>query len=423
MAVNIFNSLQFGSVDSSDYGIFISGEGVFNSPERAVEIVTVPGRNGAVVIDQGRYENISVEYPAGVFGDDQTEFRTKLSQFRNALKAQLGYQRLTDTYHPDEYRMGVFVDAIEVDPVRYNTAGEFKLIFNCKPQRFLTSGEEAVSVTSGDSIVNPTLFDAQPILSLQGQGGLTIGNQFINVFGREIGDIELFPAFTTVNKASGTGEPSTVLCFENQFMRGRLNTDDVITTGRTIYKFYPSTNVGDVEIVSSSGISGVAVSSSGTRAVIIEIPSVTLGFLSASEANPPKTRSLALTIKIWVDPATSYTATVNIDITNRWFTSSGRAVGQVYTVAYLTLPTGYSFDQWEITTGACTAYSTTVPAAPINIDCETGEAYTMSGDAYVSANNLVSLGADLPVLGPGSNTITFDNTFYDVQITPRWWQI
>ena len=423
MAVNIFNSLQFGNVDSSDYGIFISGEGVFNSPERAVEIVTVPGRNGAVVIDQGRYENISVEYPAGVFGDDQTEFRTKLSQFRNALKAQLGYQRLTDTYHPDEYRMGVFVDAIEVDPVRYNTAGEFKLIFNCKPQRFLTSGEDPVSVTSGDSIVNPTLFDAQPILSLQGQGGLTIGNQSINVFGREIGNIELFPEFTTVNKASGTGEPSTVLCFENQFMRGRLNTDDVITTGKTIYKFYPNTNVGDVEIVSSSGISGVTVSSSGTRAVIIEIPSVTLGFLSANGANPPKTRSLSLTIKIWVDPATSYTATINIDITNRWFTSSGRAIGQVYTVAYLTLPTGYSFDQWEITTGACTAYSTTTPAAPINIDCETGEAYTMSGDVYVSANNLVSLGADLPVLGIGSNTITFDNTFYDVQITPRWWQI
>lgn len=417
------HSIIFGGVDSADFDLYIGGEGTFNAPKRAVDLVEVPGRNGAVAIDQGYFENIELSYTAINQEADLDTFSQKLGEFRNAICSKRGYQRLTDTFHPNEYRMALFVDKMDIKPIDYATASKFEITFNCKPQRFLTSGEDPVSVSSGDSIVNPTLFEAQPILSLQGYGGLTIGNQPINVFNRDLGDIELFPAFTAVNKAAGTGEPSTVLCFENRFMRGILNTDDVITTGKTIYKFYPSTNVGDVEIVSSSGISGVTVSSSGTRAVIIEIPSVTLGFLSPSGANPPKTRSLALTLKIWVDPSVSYTATINIDITNRWFTSSGQAIGQVYTVAYLTLPTGYSFDQWEITTGACTAYSTTSPASPINIDCETGEAYTMSGDAYVSANNLVSLGADLPVLGTGSNTITFDNTFYDVQITPRWWQI
>ena len=40
----IRNSLMFGGVSSADYGIFISGEGVFNSPTRAVEMVSVPGR-------------------------------------------------------------------------------------------------------------------------------------------------------------------------------------------------------------------------------------------------------------------------------------------------------------------------------------------------------------------------------------------
>ena len=70
----IFNSLKFGGVDSADYGIYITGEAVYNAPVRAVEMVKVPGRNGAVAMDQGYWENIEVTYPAGVFGDAETNF-------------------------------------------------------------------------------------------------------------------------------------------------------------------------------------------------------------------------------------------------------------------------------------------------------------------------------------------------------------
>ena len=142
----IFNSLIFGGVNSADYGIYITGEAVYNAPERAVETVSVPGRNGAIVIDQGHWNNIQVTYPAGTFGKSQAEFREAVSAFRNAVLSQLGYQRLTDTYHPDEYRMAVYVSGLEVDPTHYGSAGEFKLKFDCKPQRWLTSGEQEITV-------------------------------------------------------------------------------------------------------------------------------------------------------------------------------------------------------------------------------------------------------------------------------------
>lgn len=142
----IFNSLIFGGVNSADYGIYITGEAVYNAPERAVETVSVPGRNGTIVIDQGHWNNIQVTYPAGTFGKSQAEFREAVSAFRNAVLSQLGYQRLTDTYHPDEYRMAVYVSGLEVDPTHYGSAGEFKLKFDCKPQRWLTSGEQEITV-------------------------------------------------------------------------------------------------------------------------------------------------------------------------------------------------------------------------------------------------------------------------------------
>lgn len=142
----IFNSLIFGGINSADYGIYITGEAVYNAPERAVEMVSVPGRNGAIVIDQGHWNNIQVTYPAGTFGKTQEEFREAISAFRNAVLSQLGYQRLTDTYHPDEYRMAVYVSGLEVDPTQYGSAGEFKLKFDCKPQRWLTEGEQEITV-------------------------------------------------------------------------------------------------------------------------------------------------------------------------------------------------------------------------------------------------------------------------------------
>ena len=49
------HSIIFGGVDSADYGIYISGEGVFNAPRRDVEMAAIPGRNGDLALDHGRY--------------------------------------------------------------------------------------------------------------------------------------------------------------------------------------------------------------------------------------------------------------------------------------------------------------------------------------------------------------------------------
>ena len=148
MAIGIYRSLTFGGIDSATYGVYITGEAVYNSPARSVEMVSVPGRNGAVLIDNGYFENIEVTYPAGIPGTDQSDFATKISDFRNAVLSQVGYQRLTDEYNPDEYRMATYISGLEVEAVegQQGTVGEFELVFNCKPQRFLTSGETAVTV-------------------------------------------------------------------------------------------------------------------------------------------------------------------------------------------------------------------------------------------------------------------------------------
>lgn len=177
----VFKTLTFDNENSLDYGVYITGEAVYNAPERAMEMISIPGKNGAIPLDQGRFENISVKYPAGAFGKTQSEFASNIMKFRNVLASRYRYVRLSDDYNTDEFRLGMYRSGLETKPVLMSRAGEFDIVFDCKPQRFLTSGETVVTKTSSGSISNPTNFDAQPLLVVTGTGTLTVNGVQITI--------------------------------------------------------------------------------------------------------------------------------------------------------------------------------------------------------------------------------------------------
>lgn len=181
--MGILNYLQFDDVKSSDFGVYISGEALFDAPKRSVEIVSIPGRNGNLVLDLKRFENIEVSYPAFNFEKDLQDFRQKLAGLRSGLCSKIGYQRLVDTFHPDEFRQGVYKEGLEVKPIMYNEGANFTIKFDCKPQRFLVSGEIPQIFTVNGSIVNPTLFASSPLIKVTGNGQVAIGDYIFTVKG------------------------------------------------------------------------------------------------------------------------------------------------------------------------------------------------------------------------------------------------
>lgn len=192
----IRNSFTYDTINSSDYGVYISGDAVFDAPVAAYEMISIPGRSGYLAIYSGRYENIEVSYPAFIFSD----FKENIRDLRSALMSRHGYQRISDTYHPDEFRLGVYQGGLEVTPAAYLTEGDFEVVFNCKPQRFLTSGETEQIFTSSGNITNPTEFDAKPLITSFGPGTIGIGNQTIVVGGSYSGriyiDTDIMDAWT-----------------------------------------------------------------------------------------------------------------------------------------------------------------------------------------------------------------------------------
>lgn len=166
----LFRGFTFDGVNSLDYDIYITGEGVYNAPERAVEKVSVPGRNGDLTIDQGRFENIEVTYAdCGCAATTQEEFAEKIAAFRNALCSRIGYKRLTDDYNKDEFRMAMYVSGLEVETIAQHRMGTFDIVFDAMPQRFLSG--EVPKVMAQNMVPSSTNTESGSIVSLESDGG------------------------------------------------------------------------------------------------------------------------------------------------------------------------------------------------------------------------------------------------------------
>ena len=173
MGVNYF---MINGTSSLDFGVIISDAAVFNAPARAYEAVNVPGRNGAVLFDEGRYENVTVTYEAALLNR-----KGNLDGFRAWLASFTSYVRLEDTYHPEEYRLAMPDGGVEISTEIANKIGRFKVQFNCKPQRFLKSGEIGTTYNANLVLFNPTRFTARPLIRVYGEGVLGVGNDTVTI--------------------------------------------------------------------------------------------------------------------------------------------------------------------------------------------------------------------------------------------------
>ena len=395
----MFKGLTFGGINSKDYGVFIEGESAFNAPQRDVELIEIPGRNGAYVHDMGRYSNIEVSYPAGLFGHSESEFAEKISNFRNAICSKKGYQKLTDDYNPNEYRMGVYSSGLDVKPAILR-AGEFELKFNCKPQRFLTSGDVPVSLDSGDTLTNPTLFESKPLIECKGYGDINIGDKTISITLEPLGNIIL-----------NNGGWTQISLDSTKYKAGDTISVQVGSLAEIKYKADPS--VTDLDISATAPVdvvyNGRTTLDGYSFVALFGIGLPQMDFIAGTDET--KTFTVEWTVK-----GQTFTTVLTVAYANETLT---------FSVTFPTSVSTYLSDGTSKVLGNTVRVNSTVTPGvdTIIIDLDIGEAYMIVDDVPVSLNNSVILGATPPTLMPGDNEITYDNTITDFQITPRYWKL
>ena len=200
MGVIIFNNKS-----SADCRIQVAHPPGYAYPERDYTITHIPGRNGDIIQDNGCYKNVERTYEVS-FDVPNEDFATYANAVSAWLHSTTGYARLEDSYEPNYYRMATYQESNIFENL-YNQAGTANIVFECKPQRFLKTGDNTITIQNSLTIMNPTGFEAYPLFKVTGTSGvLTVnGNSitFSSIDDFVILDCELQDAYKEhINKNS-----------------------------------------------------------------------------------------------------------------------------------------------------------------------------------------------------------------------------
>lgn len=421
MAINPVSNNQkgftFAGESSKTYGVYITDGAFYDAPDRDGEMIEIPGRNGAYFLDNGRFKNIEVTYRAAMGASNEADFRDGMAAVRAWLCSNNGYQRLEDEFNPDEYRLAVFKDGTEIMNVDQKT-GTFDIVFDCKPQRFLKSGETAVSVSNEDILTNPTLFESHPLIACQisDAGTLIVGDTTIVFSPAPIGALTLLNSYQLqmINSAERV--------ISKSFLSTAYKSGDTITIAKgvtiTAESTYPGVEGSGTMIVSGDGRPSI------TRNVTYDRFAFTITTHNAMTftAGTASTRTITGTAQVpyKTDPASAImfatmTVTLSLEydgantiLTRLTMPEIQDAIGRNAQAQTATVTVNSSKSSFE---------------GDVYIDTEIGEAYTRSGETIASVNDFVYFGADLPTLQSGATSITYDDTISNVSITPRWWEV
>lgn len=169
MGVIIFNNKS-----SADCRIQVAHPPGYAYPERDYTITHIPGRNGDIIQDNGCYKNVERTYEVS-FDVPNEDFATYANAVSAWLHSTTGYARLEDSYEPNYYRMATYQESNIFENL-YNQAGTATIVFECKPQRFLKTGENTITINNSLTIMNPTGFEAYPLFKVSGTSGVLTVN-------------------------------------------------------------------------------------------------------------------------------------------------------------------------------------------------------------------------------------------------------
>ena len=176
-----FGTVFFNGRNAQDLGIIVEELPSYYYAERAFNHKQVNGKNGDVILDTGRYENVKKVYKVACYDPSRNFYESAVALSTFLHSAGSDYIRLEDSYEPSSYRMAIYEETNEIENL-LGKAGKCEITFNCMPQRFLLSGDEEITIpSSGYSIYNPTAFDAKPMIRIQGTGTVTINGRSVQV--------------------------------------------------------------------------------------------------------------------------------------------------------------------------------------------------------------------------------------------------
>ena len=172
------NYFVYNDNDSRDLGVAIRTKRTYDSPERDITEIEVPGRNGNLIFDNGKYKNLPLSYGIRIVAPDYEKSPSysgmayALNEIKKAFKSDGNYHILYDSYEPDYFYYACQKGGISFD-VKNPTYADAEINFTCKPHKYRFDGQikhEVTGVNHSIVLKNPESEPALPLIKIYGSG-------------------------------------------------------------------------------------------------------------------------------------------------------------------------------------------------------------------------------------------------------------
>lgn len=163
-------SFTFNGVSSTTHGLRVTSDYVINSTGNDVETVSVPGRDGDLLISKNRLKSVTIELPCTVLSSRKlTDAESDISNWLNVD----GYKDLTLSWDPDFIYRSAFIETFEIASLM-RQFGKVKLNFLTYPVKFYKQGRITQTLSNGATINGLGNVKANPVITLVGSGDCTL---------------------------------------------------------------------------------------------------------------------------------------------------------------------------------------------------------------------------------------------------------
>ncbi len=163
-------SFTFNGVSSITHGLRVTSDYVINSTGNDVETVSVPGRDGDLLISKNRLKSVTIELPCTVLSSRKlTDAESDISNWLNVD----GYKDLTLSWDPDFIYRSAFIETFEIASLM-RQFGKVKLNFLTYPVKFYKQGRTTQTLQNGATVNGIGNVNAKPIITLVGSGDCTL---------------------------------------------------------------------------------------------------------------------------------------------------------------------------------------------------------------------------------------------------------
>ena len=199
--------LVYKEISSLEYGLIIAEKNSYIGAQRDVTFTSVPGRNGDLIIDNGRYKNVNVTYKLSLINRKPVDFGDLARLIKVWLLREQGYFKLWDVYDERYFRLAAIAQEVNIEQ-QLKQVGSLSLTFNAKPFKYSYEGQKPIILDKSQALYNAEAFPAKPYIKIVGSGDITlkIGGdsfKFTDVDGYIEVDSELMDAYKGAEPQNG----------------------------------------------------------------------------------------------------------------------------------------------------------------------------------------------------------------------------